>query len=235
MKVAVLLPVFNGEKTIEKAVYSLLEQTYKNHELYLVDNNCTDKTVKLVYSLMRDYDPNSWDVLTCKPKGIVPALNKGLFEIMSSDADLIARLDADDVWHPTKLEKQVKFLEENPDIHIVGTHINQVKNGTFIGEFKYPTTDEDIKRMLFLGHNSIAHPSVMFRPEVILRTGGYDNTYPIAEDYHLWLKAATWFNFANLDEVLVDYNVSHNPAYNPKTPQACCIAMRTALSFSKGV
>lgn len=233
MKVAVLLPVFNGEKTIERAVRSLLLQTYTNFRLVLVDNCCTDNTTSLVKKIMSDHEL-PWSLLTCSQKGIVPALNKGLFEIMTSPADLVARLDADDTWRPTKLEKQVKFLQENPDVHIVGTHIGQIKDMVSIGDYKYPTRDEDIKRMLFLGHNAIAHPSVVFRKEIILKTGVYDSTYPIAEDYHLWLKAATWFNFANLDEVLVDYTVSHNSAYNPKTPQACCLAMRTALHLTKG-
>jgi glycosyltransferase involved in cell wall biosynthesis len=153
---------------------------------------------------------------------------------MSSDANLIARLDADDTWHPTKLEKQVEFLEKNPDIHILGTQILRVSPDNFSvlpEQVRYPTEDTDIRRMLFSGNNAIAHPSVVFRPEVILRTGGYDNTYPIAEDYHLWLKAAQWFNFANLEDTFVLYTVSHNPKYNPKTPQLCCMAMRTALEF----
>lgn len=231
MKVAVLLPVHNGAKTIERSIKSLLAQTYNTWRLVLVDNNCTDDTVKIVKRLM-DAAQVDWTLLTCSTPGIVPALNKGLFEIMRPEVDLVARLDADDLWHPTKLEKQVAFMERHSDIHILGTQITRVSPDNFsplVEQIKYPELDTDIRRMLFSGSNAIAHPSVVFRPEVILRTGGYDNTYPIAEDYHLWLKAAGWFNFANLEDTLVDYTVTHNPKYNPKCPQLCCLSMRAAL------
>lgn len=230
MKVAVLLPVHNGAKTIENAIRSLLNQTYFNFRLVLVDNNCTDDTVKIVKRLM-DNAELPWTLLTCEAPGIVPALNKGLFEIMAEGSShLIARLDADDTWEPTKLKKQVDFMNQNPDVSILGTQITRVKNGVPLPEQSfYPNTDDTIKERLFSGDNAIAHPSVVFKPEVILRTGGYDNTYPIAEDYHLWLKAAPWFKFANLPERLVNYNVSHNPKYNPMTPKLCCMSMKTAI------
>lgn len=230
MRVAVLLPVFNGEKTIEKAIRSLLCQTYDIYRLVLVDNGSTDNTVKIVTRLM-DESLKDWTLLTCEEKGIVPALNKGLFEIMSEgNSNLIARLDADDAWLPTKLEQQVKFMQENPDIDICGTQIIRVVNGAPIQEqMLYPTEDAAIKAMLLRGNNAIAHPSVVYRPKVVLRTGGYDSTYPIAEDYHLWLKCILWFNFANLQDKLVEYNVSHNPKYNPRTPQLCAISMKTAI------
>lgn len=198
MKVAVLLPVYNGEQTIKKAIESLLIQTHKVWRLVLVDNNCTDKTVKIVSDLM-DEAELEWTLLTCKEPGIVPALNKGLFTILGEgSSDLIARLDADDQWEASKLAKQVQFMTENPDVQICGTQILRVSNDNGVsqilnGQMTYPVKDEEIKRSLLTGHNAIAHPSVVFRPEVILRTGGYDNTYPIAEDYHLWLKALPWF------------------------------------------
>lgn len=234
MRVAVLLPVYNGAKTIERTIKSLLDQTHTTWRLVLVDNNCSDDTVKIVKRLM-DAARLDWTLLTCQSPGIVPALNRGLFEIMSSEVDLIARLDADDAWMPDKLEKQVAFMTANPDIHICGTNIQRVDVSLNpIGPFLYPSDDSEIKKSLFNGHNAIAHPSVVFRPEVILRTGGYDNTYPIAEDYHLWLKAAPWFKFANLPKTLVEYTVSHNPKYNPKSPQLCCYSMISAYKHLHG-
>lgn len=231
MRVAVLLPVFNGAATIERTIRSLLEQTHTLWRLVLVDNNSTDNSVKIVQRLMMDADLE-WTHLKCNQPGIVPALNKGLFDIMSTNTDLIARLDADDFWHPKKLEKQILFLGKNPEISILGTQISKVEGVYYkpcSQQMIYPTTDSEIKKMLLSGNNALAHPSVMFRKDILLRTGGYDNTYPIAEDYHLWLKSIPWVKFANLDEVLVDYTVKHNPKYNPKCPQLCCISMKTAI------
>lgn len=241
LKVAVLMPVFNGGKKLAKAIDSVLTQTYPREyiTLFLVDNMSTDFSVANAIQTLEDYNQSekyqaiskvNYRHLFCTQPGIVPALNKGLFAIMGeSGFDLVARLDADDTWMPDKLEKQVQFMIDNPKVDILGTNILRVdQNGNTLGEFTYPSEDKQIKEMLFGGQNAIAHPSVVFRPDVILRTGGYDNTYPIAEDYHLWLKAAKWFTLANLNEVLIKYTVSHNPKYNPLCPQMACMAMKQA-------
>ena len=76
-----------------------------------------------------------------------------------------------------------------------------------------------MKSWLLTGRNSLAHPSVVFRKSILLRTGGYDDTYPIAEDHHLWLRCVRWFNFCHIDEVLLDYNSNHNPKYDPMYPR----------------
>lgn len=230
-QVAILMPVFNGGKTIARALESIGKQTYPlDHiKLFVVDNNSSDDTVDEISKYFEDMNHRAL-MLTCEEQGIVPALNKGLFRILGEDWDYIARLDADDYWHPTKLEKQIAFLEEHPEVSILGTQIQRVtpEFGPIPSNLRYPVTDVEIKKALLSNTNAIAHPSVVVRPKVFLRTGGYDNTYPIAEDYHLWLKASKWFNFANLEETLVDYTVTHNPNYNPLTPQLACMSMRTA-------
>lgn len=233
LRIAILMPVYNGGKKLREAVQSIANQTYPLHliKLFLVDNNSTDGAVKEMAAWLKDINPEfAFEYLFCEQPGIVPALNTGLFSIVgNSEFDLVARLDADDVWLPSKLEKQVEFLVENPDVDILGTNILQVTpSGDEIGIFSYPSSDKEIKEKLLMGNNAIAHPSVVFRPKIIYRTGGYDNTYPIAEDYHLWLKALKWFKFANLKEVYVKYTVCHNPRYNPLCPQMACMAMKQA-------
>lgn len=212
-KVSVLIPVKNCELTIEKSINSVLKQSFQNFEIVLIDNNCTDKTVELAQDLAKD----KLKVFSCPEPGIVPALNFGLQKIQT---DFIARQDGDDVWYPQKLEEQISFLDNNEDIDICGTQIRLVNSeGEIIDDsFRYPTNDQEIKSWLLMGKNSIAHPSVVFRKSILLRVGGYDDTYPIAEDHHLWLRCIKWFNFANLPEVLIDYNSNHNPNYDPKYP-----------------
>ena len=85
-------------------------------------------------------------------------------------------------------------------------------------DFRYPLKDNAIKSWLLTGKNAIAHPSVIFRKEILLRVGGYDDSYPVAEDHHMWLRCIKWFNFANLSETLVDYTAVHNDEYDPKYP-----------------
>jgi glycosyltransferase involved in cell wall biosynthesis len=233
--VMILLPVCNGAGTIGRTAKSIADQTFDRDRVYtrLIDNGSRDDSVGAFQSaIIAHPECNSieWMWTPEAEPGIVPALNRGLFQYVK-DFDYVARIDADDIWYPEKLEKQIAFLEANPDIHIVGTQIRQVdKNGDPLpNQFRYPTDDKTIKEWLLAGRNPIAHPSVVFRRDIVLRTGGYDNTYPIAEDYHLWLKAMPWYNFANLDEVLVDYTVAHNPKYNPLSPQLACMAAKAAI------
>jgi len=212
-KVSVLVPVKNCESTVEKSINSVLEQSFQNFEIVLIDNNCTDNTIELAKDLAKD----KIKVFSCPEPGIVPALNFGLQKIQT---EFIARQDGDDLWYPQKLEKQIAFLDNNEDIDICGTQIRLVNShGKIIDDsFRYPTEDQEIKSWLLMGKNSIAHPSVVFRKSILLRVGGYDDTYPVAEDHHLWLRCIKWFNFANLPDILVDYNSNHNPNYDPKYP-----------------
>ena len=211
-KISIVVPVKNCETTIERSIDSVLKQTYENFELIIINNNCTDNTIKLV----KKFNDERIKIISCTTPGIVPALNTGLRE---ATGDYIARQDGDDYWYPEKLKKQVYVLD-NSSADICGTQINVVDENYKIVDdsFRYPLKDKPIKSWLLTGKNAIAHPSVVFRKEVLLRVGGYDDSYPIAEDHHLWLRCIRWFNFFNLPEVLVDYTAIHNPLYDPKYP-----------------
>lgn len=226
INVSILLPAYNCEKTIHRALSSLVTQSYQDFEVIVVINNCSDRTEEIVESFT---DKLKIKIIHCNIQGIVPALNTG---ILSCSSKLIARHDADDYWYSTKLEKQLKFLEENPDIDIVGTQIRLVDEN--YNELKetliHPTSDRDIKIKLLNGNNSIAHPSVLFKRDIFLRAGIYEDTYKYAEDYYQWLKCIRWYKFANLNEILVDYTVSHNPNYNPQIPLSACNNMRNILN-----
>ena len=226
-KVSVLIPVKDCENTIKSSLQSIMNQSYQDFEIILVDNNCQDKTVEIAKDICKD----KLKVFTCNVPGIVPALNTGLRHCLG---EIIARQDGDDVWYEDKLEKQVSFMKNNESIQICGTQIKLVdKNGNVIDDnFRYPIDDQQIKSWLLTGRNSLAHPSVVFRKEILLRVGGYDDSYPIAEDHHMWLRCIRWFNFANLTETLVDYTSVHNEKYDPKFPLLASEAQYKLLSHS---
>jgi len=190
----------------------VFDQTFQDFDIIAVLNNCTDSTEEVV----QEYNnrPQGIKVLKCSIPGIVPTLNTG---IPHCSAELIARQDGDDYWYPTKLARQVEFLDSNPEVDIVGTQLRQVDgHGRPIDAvLEHPLEDAAIKQKLLSGHNSIVHPSVVFRKNIFLRAGTYDAHYRFAEDYHLWLKCCKWHKFANLDEVLLDYTVWRNSEYNP--------------------
>jgi len=226
-EVSIIVPVKDCELTISKSINSILEQTYQDFEIILVDNNCKDKTVEHALDLGKD----KISVVKCVTPGIVPALNTGL---QNAKSRFLARQDGDDIWYPNKLEKQIQFFHENPNIDICGTQIRLIsKTGEIIDDqFRYPIQDQLIKSWLLTGRNAIAHPSVVFKKDVLLRVGGYDDTYPVAEDHHLWLRCIKWFKFSNLTEILIDYTSTHNSMYDSKYPLLASESQYNLLKYS---
>ena len=217
--VSVLIPVYNCESTLERALKSVANQTYKDFEVIIVNNMCTDGSMGIVEKFTGLMDIKVFD---CSIQGIVPTLNTGL---RNCSGKWIARQDGDDYWYPEKLQKQVDYLDNNPDVKILGTQIrlldengNVEELGTFGKEVKYQTDDKGIKLGLLYGQNQICHPSVIFSQEIRDVLGGYMQLYPLAEDLHLWLRAFPHFKFANLSEVLIDYTQRKSERYDARVP-----------------
>lgn len=217
--VSVLIPAYNCEDTLPRSLDSIVSQTYKDFEVVFVDNNSTDSTRAIAESYSSKLNMK---IVECEQKGIVSALNTGL---RNCSGEWIARQDGDDYWYPQKLQKQIDFLERNPDVSILGTQIRLLSEegkvqelGTFGKEVKYCINSDQIKVGLLYGQNQICHPSVIFSRSVINLLGGYEQLFPLAEDLHLWLKALPHFNFANLDEVLVDYTQKKSEEYDARIP-----------------
>ncbi|MAG24405.1 hypothetical protein CMI47_02400 [Candidatus Pacearchaeota archaeon] len=219
-KVSIVLAVHNGEKTIHRALKSVAEQTYRDFETIIVDNNCTDNTLEVAAAFSKTANIR---VVKCETPGHPAALNTGIY---NCDSNYIARQDDDDYWYPDKLEKQVAFLDSNPDVGVLGTRIRLVDSsgeelalGTFGRPVIYPADDFNIKNFLIMGQNAFCHSSIVMRKEVPLKAGGYSDHFPLAQDMHLWLKALPYFAFANLPEVLVDYTQAptdwKNQKYDP--------------------
>ena len=116
-KVSIILPVYNGEKTLAASLKSIANQTYRDFETLIVDNNSTDSSCDIAREFT---DTANVRIVHCKEQGLVPALNYGIY---NSDCEFMARQDDDDYWYPDKLEKQMKRFEEQPHLDIIGTQI----------------------------------------------------------------------------------------------------------------
>jgi glycosyltransferase involved in cell wall biosynthesis len=239
-KLGVLIPVHNAEETIIRSLESVVQScTHAKVKtcICLVLNDCIDDTLIKILSYFpanTKQDERSLHVLY-SDKGIVPALNKGLQFLSEEGCSLIARQDSDDKWYKTKIIKQLTFLEEHPEIDILGTQINLVKTGTWdsMSVTCNPTEHSEIEQWLLKGHNPIAHPSVMFRTSILNKLGGYQQLFPMAEDLWLWSSAMiAGYKLANLPDVLVDYTSVHNPNYNPMSPRVLsnCVKQIIALN-----
>jgi glycosyltransferase involved in cell wall biosynthesis len=200
--VSVVLPVKNGGEYIKSAVGSTLAQENVDFELIIVDDGSTDSTLDITAAFERS-DPRV-KVYKNPGSGLVDALN---FGISSSRAQLIARMDADDVNLPRRLSMQTKYLEENPDCVVVGTFAQTIDvAGASKSRLTFPTTDDGMREALQIGC-PILHPSAMFRRPAVMGVGGYRREFPVGEDVDLWLRMAEAGQLANLPEYLVQYRL----------------------------
>lgn len=240
--VGVVLPIYNAKATLSRSLLSVLSQ--KNipenvEQLYVICvlNACDENDAKEYEAIINSSIPKDKDdkiiisMVTEPEKGIVPALNAGLQKALKYGCLWIARQDSDDFWYETKLQKQLDFLMNNPEISILGTGIRYVSKSFEPEEIlMYPEKDEEIKNHLLNGRNAIAHPSVIFRSN-ILKFYSYDDSFPMAEDLFLWTRCVKKFKFANLQEVLIDYTRNPNPAYNPLCPLIIASNAQLALRY----
>lgn len=250
-KIAVVIPVKNAGSTLKRSLDSVLNQTALNQHsvellLILVYNGCNDNSKEIgkqfcIESSLKQFNGSFEPVEITLPdnvNGIVPALNRGLNEAIKWNAEYIARQDADDYWHSTKLEKQLDFFRKNPDVDVLGTQINLIEisnKKTLVTTSNNPLINHAMRTAMLNGHNPIAHPSVMFKTDMLLKTGTYDNLFPMAEDYWLWMKAMKQgCKLSNLPDILVDYTSTHNPNYTPLSPQLACHTMKQILDVLKG-
>ncbi|MHB1213703.1 MAG: glycosyltransferase [Thiobacillus sp.] len=199
------MPAHNCEAYVLEAVSSLLSQTFSDFELLVIDDGSTDATRTLLESV---HDPRLRLVSNERNVGLIETLNRGLVLALGR---YIARMDADDISLPARLEKQVQYLEAHPDILVLGSMVNLInERGEIFGTIDdYPTDPNEIRDYL-LRECCLIHPSVMFRKETVMSAGGYSTGAEHAEDYDLWLHLSDHYRIANLPEKLVSYRMHQN-------------------------
>ncbi|MDY0307268.1 MAG: glycosyltransferase [Desulfovibrionaceae bacterium] len=239
--VSILLPARDEERYLPAALDSIFRQTFTDWELVAVDDGSRDTTPAILAAALR----SDLRVRLLRPssRGLTAALNAGL---EACRAPLIARMDADDISHPRRLETQVAFLTQNPGVGLVACDFRSFPRAALgRGMVAYErwqnslASHEDILRDLFV-ESPFVHPSVMFRGEEVLSVGGYrDRGW--AEDYDLWLRlAAAGTRFARLQRTLFFWRERPEratrtlPEYTAAAFRACK-AHHLRSTFLKGV
>jgi glycosyltransferase involved in cell wall biosynthesis len=186
--VSILMPCYNAADTLPETLESLDRQSLSDYEVVAVDDGSQDQTYEIL--MKKALSDSRYRILARPHTGIIFALNEGVSQCRSA---LVARMDADDVALPHRLEHQVAFLTNNPDIAVAGCLVEgfprgQVREGfrIYIDWLNSLITDRDIRREMFV-ESPLAHPSVVFRREWVEQVGGYqERGWP--EDYDLWLR-----------------------------------------------
>ena len=199
--VSVNMPVYNGAAFIGEAIRSILQQTYRNFELIVVNDGSTDATGQIIN---RINDPRIRHIDRAENKGLAFSRNEAL---LHSTGKYVAILDSDDIALPNRLSEQVAFLEVHPDYAMVGSWVQPINaDGTRAGQvWQYAIAHAQIAAGLLL-HNQFAQPSVMLRRKMVPEEG-YHHAFPPAEDYELWTRIARKAKVANLPEPLTLYRL----------------------------
>ena len=202
--VTCLVPCFNEPPNIlRESLGSLATQTLRDFECIVIDESSNEDTSLACASFCLS-DPRFIYIRPSARLGLAGSLNLG---IENAKSELIARFDSDDICQPERLELQVEFLRQHPDIDVVGSAMIIIDEmGRRIGYRDYPLSHSDIvKRFIFT--NAMAHPATMFRRSILENSVvRYDETFKYAEDLEFWLRLLNnGAKFANLPSTLVRY------------------------------
>jgi len=202
-QISVITSVYNGETYLEECIDSILNQTFEDFEYIILNNGSTDRTADI---LTKYTDPRLC-IVNQENLGVPKSLNKG---VSLCQADLIARLDADDYAHPHWLEKQFEFMNKNQGVVFCSSRFEELFNGKFFPQsFPFVGNDHEIRKSLCF-MNPIAHSFTIIRKASLIKAGGYDPKWIIAHDYDLWIRLLKEGKGHNLDEVLGVYRVHKN-------------------------
>ncbi|MBU2514762.1 glycosyltransferase [bacterium] len=194
--ISVIIPTYNRSKSVAKAVESVLAQTYIDFELIVIDDGSEDDTI----NQLKTFDDNRLQVSRLKHSGVSAARNEG---VKQCKGDIITFLDSDDLWLKNKLQRQIQFHREHPDILISQTQEIWIRNGQRVNpKFKH------IKPQGYIFSESlhlctITPSSVLMTKELFQEFGGFDENLSACEDYDLWLKIAAKYQVGLIDDYLV--------------------------------
>lgn len=203
-KISVLMPVCNAEKYLKKAIDSILNQTFKDFEFIIINDASTDNSKKIILSYKDQrirYFENDENL------GVAGTLNRGL---KLAKAELIVRMDADDISFPNRLNLQYDEMEKDKEIAVLASNYDVVgESGKFLYTEKNAKSPEEIYYILqFI--DCLGHPAIMFKKHIVLDIfNGYDKNHE-SEDYDLWLRISSKYKISKINTSLLKLRISKN-------------------------
>lgn len=223
--ISVVMPVRNGQATVVDAAQSILQQTLRDLELIVVNDHSTDDTAALLQRLATA--DNRLQVLTATGMGISDALNQG---IAHARAPLIARMDADDIAVPHRLDTQYHRFQEAPDLVLLGSHYRMFSDVTghakeVISTFRKKDVLEQLQTRA-----TLLHPTVMMDAAALRQIGGYRKQFDGAEDHDLYLRLSRVGDIEVLDQSLLHYRIHEGQVSARSETRGLCASVAAAFS-----
>lgn len=196
--ISVVMSVYNGEKHVEKAVFSILSQTFSDFEFIIINDGSTDDTQKILESFKDD----RITLINQENLGLTHALNRA---IALTKGKFIARQDADDLSKPLRLEMQLAYMTEHPEVGLLGTRFEHIDENEVVVRRGLPPLENKALQDRLPLINQFCHTSVLIRREALDKVGAYREYFKYAQDYDLWLRISEQYEIANLEELLCSY------------------------------
>jgi len=200
--ISVIIPVFNGNGYLPAAIQSILSQTYRNLEVIIIDDGSTDNSYEIIKRFAK-IDSRVRTYRNPKNLNIAHTLNRG---IKLAKGQFIARMDADDVALPHRLERQIHYLRLHPEVVIVGGQVRTIDiEGKALGRKLFPISNKQIREALYTS-NPIQHPTAMINHALLPKNfSWYNPALPPAEDYDLFFRLGKFGNYHNLSCFVLQY------------------------------
>lgn len=192
------MPVYNGQDFLKEAIECILKQSYTNFEFIIINDGSKDRSDEII----RAYSDQRIKYINQENKGLGATLNIGLGLCTGK---YIARQDQDDISHQHRFKKQIEFLENNPNVILVGTWAKIFQDNSSFIQYHKHAADPCLLKFDFMFDNCMVHSSVMFRKTALDQAGNYNPDRNLYEDFDLWSRFMQVGDLANIPEVLVDY------------------------------
>ena len=208
LRISVIMPVYNGERTIRESIESALNQTFTDFELIVIDDGSQDATL----DILADIQDTRLKIFSYSNAGISASRNRG---IAHARGEFVTFLDADDLWTPDKLETQLKALEANPQAILAYSWTEFIdETGRPVGTFLRSTASGNVLAELlesnFIGSGSNA----LINKQAIVELGEFDQSFSPAGDWDMWLRLAAHYQFAVVPSTQVLYRITESAATN---------------------
>lgn len=205
--VSVIFPVYNCGDFLYSSVTSILEQTYKNIQFIIINDGSTDQSE----NILNTFKDKRIKLISRENKGLIYTLNEA---ISLCEGEYIARMDGDDISHKERIYEQVKYLENNKNVAVLGCAANIIDMESKIIGNRFPPQSPAMNKALLLFGPTLIHPSVMFNKKLIGEDLYYNENAYLAEDYELWLRMSFKYKLSNMNKILFDYRYNENGVSN---------------------